>query len=42
MFDHLEAGYSLDEFLEQFPTVPRELVLRLLKQLKEQTVESAR
>jgi uncharacterized protein (DUF433 family) len=41
LFDHLESGYSVDEFLEQFPTVPRELVVRLLKQLKEQTFESA-
>ncbi len=41
LFDHLEAGYSVNEFLEQFPTVPRELVVRLLKQLREQTFESA-
>jgi uncharacterized protein (DUF433 family) len=29
-FDHLEAGYSIDEFLEQFPTVGRDLVIRLM------------
>ena len=29
-FDHLEAGYTIEGFLEQFPTVPREQVLRLL------------
>lgn len=33
-FDHLEAGYSIDEFLEQFPTVSRAQVTELLAQLK--------
>jgi uncharacterized protein (DUF433 family) len=36
LFDHLEAGYSVDEFLEQFPTVPRELVTRLVMELNQQ------
>jgi uncharacterized protein (DUF433 family) len=30
LFDHLEAGYSIDQFLEQFPTVSRDQVVRLL------------
>ena len=34
LFDHLESDYSLDEFLEQFPTVRREQVVALLEQLK--------
>ncbi len=28
-FDHLEAGYTVDGFLEQFPTVRREQVVGL-------------
>ena len=30
-FDHLEAGVSLDEFLEDFPTVSREQAVALLE-----------
>jgi uncharacterized protein (DUF433 family) len=30
LFDHLEAGISLDEFLDEFPTVPREQAIALL------------
>jgi uncharacterized protein (DUF433 family) len=33
-FDHLEAGYTIDGFLEQFPTVSREQVVRLLEALR--------
>jgi uncharacterized protein (DUF433 family) len=32
LFDYLEAGDSLAEFLEQFPTVPRELAVRVLEE----------
>lgn len=35
LFDHLEAGYTIDGFLEQFPTVGREQVKRLLEMLRE-------
>lgn len=35
LFDHLEAGYTIDGFLEQFPTVRRDQVLRLLNDLRE-------
>ncbi len=31
MFDHLEGGYSLDGFLEQFPTVNREQAIDVLE-----------
>jgi uncharacterized protein (DUF433 family) len=30
LFDHLEAGASLDEFLSDFPTVSREQAITLL------------
>jgi uncharacterized protein (DUF433 family) len=30
LFDHLEIGISLDEFLEEFPTVSREQAVALL------------
>ena len=34
LFDHLEAGYTIDGFLEQFPTVRREQVAQLLDALR--------
>ena len=34
LFDHLESGYSIDEFLEQFPSVKRDQVLLVLEQSK--------
>jgi uncharacterized protein (DUF433 family) len=34
LFDHLQAGYTIDGFLEQFPTVDREQVLKLLDALR--------
>jgi uncharacterized protein (DUF433 family) len=34
LFDHLEAGYSVEEFIEQFPTVRREQIIRLLNASK--------
>jgi uncharacterized protein (DUF433 family) len=40
-FDHLEAGYTVDEFLSQFPTVKREQVIELLAQLKHQAEQWA-
>jgi uncharacterized protein (DUF433 family) len=30
LFDHLEAGVSLDDFLDDFPTVAREQAIALL------------
>lgn len=35
LFDCFEAGESLDEFLDQFPTVTREQALRVLELSKE-------
>jgi len=33
LFDHLEAGDSIEEFLEGFPSVQREQVIALLEGL---------
>jgi len=41
LFDHLEAGYTVDGFVQQFPTVRREQVIELLEQLKQQAERSA-
>ncbi len=30
LFDYLEANYSLEEFLERFPSVTRDLACRVL------------
>lgn len=35
LFDYLEAGDSLDEFLNDFPTVKREQALGLLELMRE-------
>jgi uncharacterized protein (DUF433 family) len=40
-FDHVEAGYTLDEFLEQFPTVKREQVTALLEALEGEVAKLA-
>ena len=40
-FDHLEAGYTVDGFLEQFPTVRKEQVIRLLEILREDAARVA-
>ena len=34
LFDHLEQGYTLDEFLEDFPTVKREQAISVLELAK--------
>lgn len=34
LFDYLESGKSLEDFLEGFPSVKREQVISLLKQAK--------
>lgn len=35
MFDYLENGETLDEFLDGFPTVSRELAIQVLEESKE-------
>ena len=36
LFDCLETGESIDDFLKQFPTVEREQVMAVLEESKEQ------
>src|SRR6266849_8976579 len=35
LFDHLEAGDSIEQFLEGFPSVKREQVIALLEEARE-------
>jgi uncharacterized protein (DUF433 family) len=35
LFDYLEGGETLEDFLEGFPTVPRELALQALEEGKQ-------
>jgi uncharacterized protein (DUF433 family) len=34
LFDHIEAGDPLEDFLEGFPTVPREMAIEVLEEAK--------
>ena len=40
-FDHLEAGYTIEGFLEQFPTVRREQVVKLLALMRDDVARVA-
>jgi len=42
LFDYLEAGQSLDEFLDDFPSVPRDLAVEALKQANDALIRFAR
>lgn len=42
MFDHLEGNYSLDRFLEQFPTVKREQAVAVLELYKDLLLAESR
>ena len=42
LLDYLEAGDSVDDFLEGFPTVKRERVIAFLETATEQMVAAAR
>jgi uncharacterized protein (DUF433 family) len=42
IFDYFAAGHSLDEFLDDFPTVTREQALDLLTRIKRRVVETER
>lgn len=35
LFDYLEAGHTLDEFLDDFPTVQRARAIAVLEMLKQ-------
>jgi uncharacterized protein (DUF433 family) len=41
LFDHLEAGDSIDDFLEGFPSVKRKQVITLLKQSERKLLQPA-
>jgi uncharacterized protein (DUF433 family) len=41
LLDYLEAGESIDDFLEGFPSVTREHVIAFLKEAKTRMVEAA-
>jgi len=38
MIDYLEGGHTLGEFLQQFPTVTREMAVQALEEAKESLV----
>jgi len=40
LLDYLEAGESIDDFLDGFPSVTREQVIAFLEQAKDRLVES--
>ena len=41
LFDHLEAGDSLDVFLDDFPSVSRELAIAVLEEARSALVPDA-
>ena len=41
LLDYLEAGESIDDFLEGFPSVTRERVIAFLEEAKDRMVEAA-
>lgn len=41
LFDYLEAGESIDDFLNGFPSVSRGQVIALLEEAKDRMVEAA-
>ncbi|MGH8336975.1 MAG: DUF433 domain-containing protein [Gammaproteobacteria bacterium] len=42
LFDYLEGGETLDEFLRQFPTVTREQAVAALEQARDSVLAGAR
>lgn len=41
LFEHLEAGDSIDNFLEGFPSVRREQVLAVLREFRKELLTQA-
>jgi uncharacterized protein (DUF433 family) len=41
LLDYLEAGDSIDDFLEGFPAVTREQVIAFLEEAKDRLIEAA-
>lgn len=42
LIDYIEGGHSLEEFLDDFPTVSREIALAALQQAKAHLLADAR
>jgi uncharacterized protein (DUF433 family) len=42
LLDYLEGGHTLDEFLEEFPSVTREVAIAALEYAKELVIAQAR
>ena len=42
LVDYIEGGHSLEKFLDDFPTVSRELAVAALEQAKEHLLADAR
>jgi uncharacterized protein (DUF433 family) len=42
LFDYLEGGDTLDEFIRQFPSVTREQAIAALEQARDSVLTSAR
>ncbi|MGP1685046.1 MAG: DUF433 domain-containing protein, partial [Giesbergeria sp.] len=42
LIDYIEGGHSLEEFLDDFPTVNRELAIAALEQAKDHLIADAR
>jgi uncharacterized protein (DUF433 family) len=42
LLDHLEAGESIDDFLEGFPTVTRAQVIAFLEEAKNRIIDAAK
>jgi len=40
LFEYLEAGHSLERFLEGFPTVSREMAMQALEEAKDSLLAS--
>jgi len=38
-FEYLEAGHSLNEFLDDFPTVTKKQAIQVLERLKDQLLQ---
>ncbi|MBL7663307.1 DUF433 domain-containing protein [bacterium] len=42
LFDYIEAGSTVDEFLDDFPSVKRDQVTQLLNELREDVVSKTK
>jgi len=42
LFDYIEGDETIEEFLDDFPTVKKEQVIQLLEELKQQVINPSR